>query len=353
MHSILVDLYKIKNRHSGLGEFSYRFHQYLQQQATEDLEFTFLTPRKDGVKPQPGFKYRHVSLQKRYVPSWSATYDLWHSLQQFPSHKPNGKTPWLLTVHDLNFLSEKNQSKAQGYLKQLQKNVNRAQYLSTISHYTAEQMAKHLDLKGKKPVIIPNGVYLEEYPDTGVPPYVSGSPYFFSIGIFSAKKNFKVLLPLLNYFPDHKLVLAGNHETSYGREIVAAIRDWKLEERVILPGRVDNREKYALYKNCRAFLFPSLAEGFGLPVIEAMMAGAPVFLSTEASLPEVGGKLAYYWPELTPEAMAGVLEKNLAEFESNTLQHRKNLQQYAARFSWSSCINDYCTLYRNILKQEA
>ncbi len=349
MSSVLVDLYKLKNRHSGLGEFSFQFHKHLTGAGTQNLDITFLQARKAVVQTTGVHTYRSVSLQKRYAPGLTRNFNLWHSLHQFPSHKPNGKTPWLLTIHDLNFLTEKKEGKAQRYLKQLQKNVDRADCISTISHYTAGQLKEHLDLKGKEPVVIHNGVELQIFPDATLPEYASGQAYFFSIGIFSAKKNFKVLLPLLEHFPEHKLIIAGNHETGYGTEVKRLIQDLKLQEKVILPGRISNDTKYALYKNCRAFLFPSLAEGFGLPVIEAMLAGAPVFLSTFSSLPEIGGKHAFYWNKLEAEAMASELKKQLSLFENDLSHQKKLLQNYAQQFSWPHCIEAYLHLYRSIL----
>ena len=76
-----------------------------------------------------------------------------------------------------------------------------------------------------------------------------------------------------------------------------------LEERIILPGEISDMDKYWLYKNCEAFVFPSMYEGFGLPVIEAMNFGKPVFLSTFSSLPEVGGKYALYWENFDSQLM--------------------------------------------------
>ncbi|HAD96374.1 MAG TPA: glycosyl transferase family 1 [Cryomorphaceae bacterium] len=349
MSSVLVDLYKLKNRHSGLGEFSHQFHEHLIQAHPHDLDFTFLHPRKMELETAHGHRYRPVSLQKRYVPRFNPSFRLWHSLQQFPSHRPNRKTPWLLTIHDLNFLTEKNTRKAARYLQRLQKHVNQADHISTISHYTAGQIKEHLQLRGKEPVVIHNGVYLQEYPDAPLPSYLGNAPFFFSIGIFSEKKNFKALLPLMNHFPDHKLVLAGNNGTAYGREVRETIGRLGLNKQVLLPGQISNEEKYTLYKNARALLFPTTAEGFGLPVIEAMMAGTPVFLSRYASLPEIGGDQAFYWDSFDPELMAETLERGLASFEEDRQAASRALQEYTRQFSWENCIHAYLQLYRSIL----
>ena len=105
---------------------------------------------------------------------------------------------------------------------------------------------------------------------------------------------------------------------------------------------------YELYAACRALLFPSLCEGFGLPPIEAMKLGKPVFLSTLTALPEIGGKEAFYWADLSPVPMAEVVRKQLAFFDA-TPSYSDRLRQNAARFDWDECIEQYIQYYLEIL----
>ena len=111
---------------------------------------------------------------------------------------------------------------------------------------------------------------------------------------------------------------------------------------------VSEAEKAALYAACRAFLFPSLCEGFGLPPVEAMRFGKPVFLSKLTSLPEIGGAAAFYWEMLEPEAMAAVVKKQLAAFDASPSQAER-LKQHAARFDWERCVEEYLQYYLDIL----
>ena len=108
MKNILVDIYKIKNFFSGLGQFSLSFAKELVVQAPEDWQIDFLVPPNGMVKlPEGNYSFIKTNYQYRYLPFLTKKYDLWHSLNQFPSHAPSAESKQILTVHDLNFLVEK------------------------------------------------------------------------------------------------------------------------------------------------------------------------------------------------------------------------------------------------------
>jgi glycosyltransferase involved in cell wall biosynthesis len=98
------------------------------------------------------------------------------------------------------------------------------------------------------------------------------------------------------------------------KEVMEAAKKFGVEDRVKLIGPATEEEKYWYYKNCEAFLFPSYAEGFGLPVIEAMYHGKPVFISDKTSLPEVGGDAAYYFRNFEPEYMQEVFKEGMRDY---------------------------------------
>lgn len=343
MPEILVDILKCKDLYSGLGQFSMNFGEALQARAPGDHRITFLAP--------PGFElageasYERPNWRKRYLPVFNEPYDLWHSLHQFPSFRPGPRSKWMLTVHDLNFLLEKEPAKADRYLQRLQRNIHMADVVTAISHFTRHELEHHIDLRGKHVHVIHNGVKTP----TGTSGDHHGRPYFLSLGVFKEKKHFHALLPLMAHFPEHDLVLAGNNSTAYGERIKSGIRELGLQERVHLPGAVDEQEKFRLYSHCEAFLFPSLAEGFGLPVIEAMMLGKPVFLSKATSLPEIGGDVAFYFEALDAEAMARTMTEGLRMFNVDPLASKERLKRHAAQFSWEACMEKYVALYAEVL----
>jgi len=289
-----------------------------------------------------------ANWQQQLLPHLGKKYDLWHSLHQFPRHLPHKATKHILTIHDLNFIIEKSPVKANKYLKRLQKNIDKADCITTISEFSKKQITKHLDLSSKPVHVIYNGV------DSGVdmlakkPSLVAETPFFCSIGIFNSKKNFEVLLPIMKKFPDIKLYLAGNNNTTYGKFIISEIQRLSLENQVILLGKISDQEKNWLYKHMSALLFPSLAEGFGMPVIEAMHHGKPVFLSKHTSLPEIGGKHAFYFSDFEPENMAKQINSGLKEYQDNPML-AEQIANHAKQFSWQNCIKQYVTLYETQL----
>ena len=95
-------------------------------------------------------------------------------------------------------------------------------------------------------------------------------------------------------------------------------------------------------------MFPSIAEGFGLPVIEAMHFGKPVFLSKFTSLPEVGGNVAYYFDNFNAAHMQSVFAKGMQDFENRKPQ--KEIMEQAAKFSWDKAAIQYLELYAECLR---
>ncbi|MFQ3326966.1 MAG: glycosyltransferase involved in cell wall biosynthesis, partial [Salibacteraceae bacterium] len=172
--------------------------------------------------------------------------------------------------------------------------------------------------------------------------------FLFSIGIFNKKKNFHSLLHMMRNLDNYKLVIAGNNATNYGNEIKLLIREFSLQEKVILVGTITENEKSWYYKNCKALVFPSLAEGFGIPPIEAMMYGKPVFMSKLTSLPEIGGNVAFYFENFESDSMAKQIESGLTIAEIDSNFSSKSIS-YAAKFSWDTCIQKYLDVYRETL----
>ena len=95
-----------------------------------------------------------------------------------------------------------------------------------------------------------------------------------------------------------------------------------------------------------AYTQPSQAEGFGLPVVEAMQLGKPVFLSRLTSLPEVGGEAAYYFDDFSPATMQQALQSGLAQHSPARVAQA---QAQAAQFSWTQAAADYLAIYQELL----
>lgn len=356
MKNIIIDVYKARGLFNGLGQFSVNFAQALMSadlpRELSDIKFTLLVPPGFNLEKKPGFEFVEAGFLQRYLPGLGRRYDLWHSLQQFPSHLPNRNTPQILTVHDLNFLVEKEGEKVKKYLIRLQKNVDRSVAITAISNATKEVLEQNIDMKGRPVTTIYNGVKLNANLGNKPPGYVSGAKYFFAIGMFKRKKNFEVLLPMMKFFPDNQLIIAGENDTSYGLFLRQKVDELGINHQVVFPGKVTDEDKNWLYNHCEALMMPSMAEGFGLPVIEAMMAEKPVFLNSINSLQEVGGSVACYFDSFESEAMAKRVSSQLDEFEMLKKHDPNRLKTYADRFNWETCISRYLALYVDLLKSQ-
>ncbi|HET9784337.1 MAG TPA: glycosyltransferase family 1 protein [Terriglobales bacterium] len=272
---------------------------------------------------------------------------VWHCLHQDSRYWPRERrTPVVLTLHDLNFLKDEDRGRRERRLRALQRRVERAAVVTAISQSTADIARAHLRLADHRPLaVIYNGNPLDPESEEERPGWAPAGRFLLSVAHLHPKKNQLALLPLLTARPDLTLVLAGEGKPAYVGELRRAAERLGVAGRVVLPGVIGPKVKLWLLRRCEALVFPSLAEGFGLPVVEAMSVGKPVFLSRSDSLPEVGGEAAFYWEDFAPAAMAARLESGLATYAADPgLAGR--LRAQAQRFQWEAAARRYITLYR-------
>jgi glycosyltransferase involved in cell wall biosynthesis len=155
---------------------------------------------------------------------------------------------------------------------------------------------------------------------------------------------------MLEHLPDYDLILAGDTSDNYVKTILAdAISKTKTKTRAHCIGKINAAEKQYYLQHCEAFVFPSLLEGFGIPPIEAMRFGKPVFLSNLTSLPEIGGDKTFYWDNFDAKAMANVFEKGMQAFNNNKAAYEKAYIERAISFNWDKAALEYADVYRNLM----
>jgi glycosyltransferase involved in cell wall biosynthesis len=348
MPSVLVELEKLKVPHSGLGQFCLHVGAGLASRRDPGLDLAFYVPGPCAGAFGGAVRYVVHSPLHRWTGASREPFDVWHCIHQDSRYlPPRRETRLVLTIHDLNFLQKYGGLRCAARLRALQRRVDRADAVTFISAYTEAAVRERLRLEGKPTRVVYNGNSLPPAPDARRPPFAPSSPFLFTIGIVQPKKNFHVLVPFLRALGGRSLVVAGDASSAYARSIARHAADEGVADRVILAGSVTEEEKYWLYANAEAFVFPSLAEGFGLPVIEAMSLGKPAFLSTRTSLPETGGAEAFYWDDFDPAAMRAVYERGMAEYRADPGKPAR-LRQWAARFSWERAAREYLRLYEEL-----
>lgn len=351
--SVLVDLDRLKDLNSGLGQVALHYGMHLSGIEDADVRFTFLVPRSFVGFFGDKVGYEVVSWRRRYFPWTCEKYDLWHAIHQDSSYFPGNKgCPYILTIHDLNFLGEKTAAKAARRLKRLQGKISRATCLTVISQYTGKEVREHLTVGSKAVKVIYNGVEVKTYEGVVRPDYVPPGAFLFALGVIKEKKNFGVLVDFMQQMPGYNLIIAGNKSnSSYAADMQKRIESLGLQRRVIMPGAVSEEDKYWMYKHCEAVLFPSKLEGMGLPPIEAMRMGKPVFASTRSSIPEICGDLAYYWEHFAPGYMRDVFEEKMKEFARDS-RSCENLRAYSMKYRWEENVRAYVSLYKDILSEQ-
>lgn len=346
MNKVIVEIDKVQNPYSGLGQFCVNLGRELIKAQPTDIDLDFALARK-ADKPFSDFGNYHLLKQlHRYTGVQAGQKSLWHSTHQDSPYLPQKGTQFVLTIHDLNFLEKYSSSiRHKWRLRLIQKKIDRASAITAISEFTANHVREHLDTRDLPLYVIHNGCVLPTGPPTTPMQPVKGN-FLFTIGVIQPRKNIEVLIPMMKLLPDFKLVIAGYNQPKYGEYLKNLVDEAGLHTRIIFTGPITDTEKHWYYSQCCGLVLPSRSEGFGLPVIEAMHAGKPVFLSTSTSLPEIGGKDAFYWEDFDPAQMKDVLEKGLSSWSP---EKSAIVQQWSSKFSWQNAAQKYWEVYKSLL----
>lgn len=347
--NVLLDCERMKYPNTGLYTFCDKYSEALTHiKADEDKLSYYVAPNVGkfrGEEPQ----YIQQRLIDKLFPIYVKDLDIWHSSYQLAKYTGgNKRTKHVLTVHDLNFLYEKgSEYEIKKEIKKHQKRIDRADHIVTISEFVKKDVVENMDVRGKQVTAIHSGCILNEYPDFDAPKYRPQRPYILALATIIPKKNFHVL-PCILKNNDYELVIAGI-VTDYTQKIEEEAKRHNVQYRLKIIGEISDQEKYWYLKNCAAFAFPSLAEGLGMPVLEAMRFGKPVFISNLTSLPEIGGKEAYYFDNFDSEYMQNVFDNSMSDYFSN--KNKADLiKEHAFAFNWNNCAKKYYKVYQNLLK---
>lgn len=352
--TLLVDLSYLKDLNRGYGQIALNYANYFKENynpETSNYDLTLLVPKE--FIGSFGNKVKYISSTNwfrehfRYL---MPQFDVWHNLQYPSRFRPYSKsTKYIFTIHDLNILSleyEGTQRNVDKNFRRISRHIKQAAVITTISEFSKEQILKHFNLSSTSLKMIYNGVENIVGNPASKPNISINKPFFFSLSVFRPKKNFHVLLDMMKLMPDTHLYIAGYNNTEYGKMIKERIKKENIEN-ITLSGIISEEEKNWLYANCKAFLFPSLFEGFGLPVIEAMQFGKPVFSSKETSLKEIGGNFAFFWDNFEAKEMKLLIDESLDAFYSDEKFISDEIE-YAGSFSYKKHFEQYEEIYNEV-----
>lgn len=353
MGKIILDCDLMQHRDSGLYHYCLNLGNYVNRQLEKegaDSIGYYVPEREKNTFENKGNCITERKWHHRFFKPFLWTCDVWHAPFQsgriFPSKR--GKTKILLTIHDLNCLYEDKPAKERRLsLLHTQKLIDRADAVVCISHHCKKDVKANLDT-GEKPVyVIHNGTHHVNKPPEMPAGYRPSRPFVFAMGYVNRKKNFHTLVPLLQD-DNIELIVAGRlDEPDYISNMKKNAELLGVQDRLKILGPVPETDKAWYFKNCLAFALPSLAEGFGAPVVEAMAFGKPLFLSNCTSLPEIGGEVAFYFNSFDPEHMQSVFSAGIKEYQRNGLAEK--IINRGNEFSWEEKAKEYCKVYRALM----
>jgi glycosyltransferase involved in cell wall biosynthesis len=346
-----ISLGNIGALHDGLGEFSWQIGQRLAARAARwraEHGLVLHVHCRERLGPLFGSTVRYIPVNRwqRWRHVRPEQFALWHSLHQLnKTLPPAGTAVRLATVHDLNYLYGRNALSIWRHDQRTRALMARTDELAAISHHTAADVRRYLGWTGEITVIHNGARSFAGSPQQPLPGWTldPGQPFLFHLSRMSPSKNPQALLGLAAEWPEMMFVLAGPPSDD-----AKALRAANRLPNVQFHLGVDDALKAWAYARCAGFLFPSLTEGFGLPPIEAMHFGKPVFLSRLTCLPEIGGHAADYFDGFEPASMRAVVERGLARHASEP-GRADVVRAHAARFDWDRAGAAYAALYLRLL----
>ncbi len=351
---ILVDLERLKYPNSGIANVFRNLGKILDK----SLDITLYIPKKETIN----FKNYKILIQKslhKYFPFVYVNYKIIHVSHQLSSyfHFKFFHQKKVLTLHDLNFLHENlSDFKKAKTIININRNIKNADVIVCISDFVKKDFLKNINLfkikTNPRVEVVHNGI---DFPvmrinDFEQYRFLKNKKFILNIGVLYPKKNQLSILEMMKYIDDDVVLVSADINSSYEKKIVNCIKENNLEHRVHFFKCITEEEKVWLLQNCKALVHPSIAEGFGVPPIEAMFFGKPVFLSNLTSLPEIGGDLAFYFQNFDAIHMSEVYKEGMNRYEITAEEYSEKLEQRAKIFSTANMVEGYGKIYKSLLK---
>jgi len=279
--------------------------------------------------------------------------DLFHSQYIAP---PISFVPEIVTIHDVLFESHPElfeQAFSHRSVRMIRRSARRAAAVLTVSEFSRQSIIEHYPIPEERVFVTPNAVDHSRFRRLSTAPtglrerYGLTRPFVLSVGRLEPRKNLERLIKALGQV-DHDITLAVVGAADFRHEsILEAARDAR-EGSVQLLGPVDDDDLPGLYNLAEALAYPSLVEGFGMPVLEAMACGTPVLTSRRGALPEVGGDAVVYVEPEDEESIASGLTRLLEDSSLRERLRRQGLAR-AQEFSWDDTALRTLAAYRGSL----
>ena len=370
------DAKRIVRNGTGLGSYGRTLVNDLAQR--QDLELRLYAPDKgrDDLRsqiiehPTVSFCYPHFSSFIHLPSSWWRVKDVVTDLQRDGVqlyHGLSGELPIgirksgirsVVTIHDLIFLRHPefyHWLDTKIYAWKFRQTLKEADHIIAISECTKRDIQYYGDVDDSKISIVYqsfaprfSAIVTDEQRSQVRTTYQLPERYILNVGSIEARKNILQAVQALPLLPDDiALVIVGRH-TSYTDQVLQYVREHRLEQRVRVLHGVPDEHLPVLYAMAEAFVYPSVYEGFGIPIIEAISCGLPVVACTGSCLEEAGGPDSAYVQPGDVEGMAEAIRHSLIGEEGRELRI-ENSKKYIRRFSGCDVASQVADIYQRLL----
>ena len=321
----------------------------LRQQIIERENVTLCYPKTMSFSKALWRSYGIVSELKR------DGVQLYHGLSgELPLGIRKSGIKSVVTIHDLIFLRHPefyHWIDTKIYAWKFRKTLQEADHIIAISECTKRDIIELGGVDESKISLIYQSCsprFSEERIADSLEFANAGGRYILSVGSIEARKNILLAVKALPYLPQEiKLVIVGRR-TPYADAVMAYVRKHQLEDRVVMRHGVSDEELPSLYAGAEAFVYPSVYEGFGIPIIEAISSGLPVVACTGSCLEEAGGPDCLYVSPNDERGMANAIEKCLKGSPERDNRIRRS-QDYIRRFAGHDVAGQVFELYQRLL----
>lgn len=361
-----------KNKH-GMDYVVLQEIKELQQFDTHNEYFVFVAPGEDRCL-EDSKNVHIIEIGGNIYPIWEqitlpkAVSELKLDLLHCTSNTApiRCSVPLVLTLHDIIFMEPRDKSNKSLYQNMgwlyrrlvVPRILKKCKYIITVSDFERNNIIARLGIPSERMVMIYNG-YNEWFKplkdlDMKYRKYIKEPDYFFFLGNTDPKKNTeRTLIAYSKYLELSKVkrkLLMADLDKSYLDDIIVKNHIENIYPNIQMPGYIVNSDLPYIYNNAFAFLYTSLRESFGIPLLEAMACGTPVITSNTSSMPEIGGRNAILVNPESPGEIAQMMIK--LEKDRDFYDQQKELGIKRAKlFSWRQTAEQLLEVYERVYKR--
>lgn len=346
-------------KYSGIGIYTRNIYEYIMRLEHKVIMYEDeISVSRSSLMKKYFNSLRRIYKQESKLNSWFKE----NNLDIYHVPKNTGvplfhSIPVVVTIHDViphvfanQYLS--NIIERIYYEVMIRVSVNQSDHILTISEFSKAEIIRYYGVDASKISV----VYLacnekfRKIHDVDLlneirKIYNLPDKYILTIGGSEYRKNVEQLIKLYNKydFKNHKLIVIGGK----WRDIDLSAK--YASENIIFLTNIPEDDLIAIYNMAEIFVFPSIYEGFGIPVLEGMACGVPVVTSNVSSMPEVGGEAALYFDPFDEHDMAEKIRRVLEDKDLRKVMIKKGLER-VKMFSWEKCAEETLKVYNDVLK---